>query len=412
MRCPRCGFQQAESAECKQCGKSLRSAAPRRTEAPTKESSSAPSVRCLSGKHALDLCQSLGNLLGAGNSLNEAIDVLSKSAQPRTGHVLTHVRGQVASGTPMWKACGPALPAETLPVLRLYEQRGDLATGFRVAVVLLERRNMVRSKVVKSMMMPLFIVGMVILMSPLSTLFLESSKAYISEVMPWMLGFLVLLAVLFYGVPFLLRATVLGDVCRRWAWRLPWPATLYVHGLRTLFCRIAVLNVQAGMASDEAFQTAALALPDPRPADRLGSTKKDGDVVVALAAVDIIDAADCMVLSSAVNADAHAGVEALERLVSRYQETFESRLKGLLRVLSILVTVGAIVWTGLQMIEGYTKAIDAIGNNPAMRQIQDLEKTLGGDGLKIDGQGNGSLPPVFQEFLESPALKEVLKEVK
>ena len=400
MRCPRCGFQQAGSAECKQCGKSLKSAAPRRTEAPANESSSASSQRRLSGKGALDLCQSLGNLLGAGNPLNEAIDLLSESAQPVIASVLTHIRDQVASGTPLWSACAPVLPAETIPVLRLYEQRDDLATGFRVAVVLLERRNFVRARVMKSMAMPSLIIAMVILLSPVATLFLESPKAYAMAVIPWLMGFLVCVAGLLFGLPFLVRTSALGGVFRRWAWRLPWPATIYVHGLRTLFCRIAALNVRAGMVPGDALQTAALALPDPRPSDRLAASNRGEDVVGELVASGIIDAADGMVLSSAVNADATAGLETLERLVSRYQETFESRLKGLLRVVSILVTVGAIVWSGLQMIKGYTKAIDSIGNNPAMRQINEV----------LDGQSNESFGPILQEALDSPALKEMLKD--
>lgn len=393
MTCPNCRFEQPDSPECARCGivfakwraRHEKPPAPTRTPEPPAKPASiglkkqpAPPVPREAGvlrpsPGALrDACTGLALLLRAGIGIVEALRTLSASSSKALHAPLNRVAILVAEGATVSEAMQrfPALfSLADVGVMRAAERVGELARGFDIIADGHRERLELRTQLLRSAIYPLIVVVVHIFLAPI-TILLESPKAYmvvVSRHLAILVGAILLCV---FGVPALARVPRVNGTLKRAAWRLPWPATVYVAHARTLFVRTLGRGLAAGLALFESLRGASAVTNDPEVEARaqvISDAVVDGqELAPQLTRSGLVARPDATILVAGEQSGRLA--ETLETLGRRYAEQRARALRNLATVIGTGLTVAVLVAVALSTIGAYKKVMS--GPEELMKEIE------------------------------------------
>lgn len=108
------------------------------------------------------LTSNLGLLINAGVPVGEALDSLAQTAKSKVfKQALSQLQQDINDGLPLWKALerSHVVNAQTITLVQLGEQSGNLVENLRVAAEQEEKQRLLRSKVRSAMMYPSFVLS-------------------------------------------------------------------------------------------------------------------------------------------------------------------------------------------------------------------------------------------------------------
>ncbi|MEZ4266248.1 MAG: type II secretion system F family protein [Myxococcota bacterium] len=385
MECPRCGFPQAESAECARCGIVFRKWQARESSVSDEPAVAQPAERPVSTARGAgfavpaasapgpapsepwfriprasvrDAAASLSRLLHAGLGMPEALRTLGTGAHPRLRACLVGIGADLEAGASLADAAAryPELfDATALQSLRTAERTGSVPMALDAIAARIDATLDTQRQVFRSAIYPLGVLATSILLGPIPELMTGSAGAYVAKV----LGNLALVAAIlfFFAVllPRLLRTTRLGQDLRRAAWRLPWPASVYRLAVRGAFCRSFADQIEAGLPLYDALDSAAATTVDPfarQCAAEAGAMLSAGKTLSeSIGMTGLIPAGELMVLIAGERAGTL--VDSLRGLAIAYAERLARGIRGLLRALGFVMTIVIFAWVALGIIEAF-----------------------------------------------------------
>lgn len=115
------------------------------------------------GKERASVMASLTMLISSGLPINSALEAIQQDVRSgRMRSILTAVRQEVESGSPLWRALAASglFPDHAISLIRLGEQSGKLRENLRLAAAEQEKNLQFRSKLRSAMLYPVFVLGL------------------------------------------------------------------------------------------------------------------------------------------------------------------------------------------------------------------------------------------------------------
>ncbi|HEX3568776.1 MAG TPA: type II secretion system F family protein [Candidatus Saccharimonadales bacterium] len=109
------------------------------------------------------LTTNLALLLKAAVPIGEAFDSLSSTSKSRVFRAaMAHMKQDIDDGMPLWRALerSGVMPAQTLVLIRLGEESGNLTTNLDVAARQEAKQRTLKSKVRSALIYPIFVLGL------------------------------------------------------------------------------------------------------------------------------------------------------------------------------------------------------------------------------------------------------------
>ena len=330
----------------------------------------------------------------------EALRMLSASAPRSLRAPMAQMGDSIARGSTLADAmalCPGTFDRSAVQVIRASEKVGEVARGFDTIADGLDERIALRRQLVRSAIYPMIVIVVHIFLTPITLLVLESTGAYMSTVARGLTVLVAAVAIVVWGIPFLVRATPLGPALRRLAWRLPWPATVYVSHVRTMFARTLSGSLAAGVTLYEALRTSAAVTSDPAAEEQTETTVQavgqGSELAPELVRSRLVDPADAMVLVAGERAGTLT--DALSQLGERYSERRTRGLKGLMTAAGGALTLAVFVFVAMSIVETYQSITSGTG-----LMMDEIEKAAPFIQMGEEG-GVDSMQKALQEMKET-----------
>jgi len=283
-----------------------------------------------------DVCFALAQLLKGGIGASESVRLAAENTAPAATAQLNAMRARLDRGSTIsdaMKVADGLFTPQQVTLVESFEPIGTPAAGFATIAALIDEHIADRRQLILGAAYPTLLLFVNCFVSPIGLL-RQSTGAYTSGVFRELATLVIIGALHGLLLPPLFKSARL----RRAAWRLPWPATVYVAGVRAIFCRTLGRNLAAGVAAIDALRSAARVAGDPTAIDKLRRAEplieKTG-LAAQLVATGLVSGTE----ATMVTAGQHTGTlpDALEKAADRYSE---ARRRGRAAVLK---TIGAIV---------------------------------------------------------------------
>jgi type II secretory pathway component PulF len=387
MKCPKCGHEQVQSAECVSCGiffakfeKRLREKQEEEESQETKlEESPATTPRpspvsmmeelprpMTTGAFKVgpsissirDLCHGMSRMLRAGQPVADSLRFLSEHSPQRLKQVVNEIVNELVEGKHLSQAMAQhphVFPPSSVQLVRAAERTGHLSEAFLAIGEALEARLTIRRHLVRSLLYPFFVLLMSILLLPLPKLITGDSGSYLSSVSIHIVVVLMALFLCFVVVPRAIRLTTLGYKLRTKAWSLPWPATLYQAHARSVLCRVFGRNLKSGLPVYESLESAALTTLDPhvqRTCASAAARVANGESLTqSIAGTKLLQPEDGLVLTTGETTGELPG--ALDLLADRYAQRVQQGVRVLLIIASSIVALIIFAFIFMSILDAY-----------------------------------------------------------
>jgi type II secretory pathway component PulF len=327
-------------------------------------------VRRLGTDQTRDFCRSISQLAVAEGSLLRALAILKDSATPVLRAALAHMQQELKAHGSASRACELLFPPQVTAIIRIYERLGFVIIGFEAVAIALDKGTSFRVELFRRLTYPLILLTMMAVMGPFSELLTGSLNAFLIALAINVSVLAGSVIVLFLGLPYALNHSALGTRLKRAAWALPWPATLYVHHIRVLLCRLASHNIGALMPLDDALRAAAEVTADPRVLKALESAFSNSETKIAdhLGDIGFVAPPDLMLVVSASRSGALPG--ALDTLADRYLECYRKAF----RWVSPLFLAVVVVFVTLSIVGTIKDVVNQAGNIPGFNEIRQIDR--------------------------------------
>ncbi|HOX45698.1 MAG TPA: type II secretion system F family protein [Myxococcota bacterium] len=440
MLCPRCHQQVPEAAECAHCGvvfSKLRprsaeprpppaaSAAPAPRPAPARAAGASAPVRLKLGRRVA-LFGQLGRMLEAGLPLTEALRVAARGSPAALADGLDAVRARVEAGAGLHEAADAApglFPGGSQALLQAGETTGGLPAAFRALAAEAEAALDLRRQVWRGAIYPFVLFSLVFFVPRAHLLITSGLGGYLKACALPYLAALVALAVVVWGVPWLLGLLLGPRRVARMVRLLPGLRGLLRLRGEVRLCRELGAALEAGLGMPEALRLAFHASGEPRLEDRLEGVQRavaqGASLHEAFTRLGLLDAD--LLLAVAGGERAGRLVEALAEQGRLRQATLSHRLNVAVQLLSVsvllltyLFVAGKVVGEFEDVLGGASKQMDQVlkelGVDPGGGGGGDLQKLLqggqGAQGADLEGllqglqPGQGGLSPEALKGLE------------
>jgi type II secretory pathway component PulF len=376
-RCPKCGHQPALGEECPACGvvyakwrpPGERPTALARAEAPKAKPAAASAPGTSWGGFARaelgTFCTSLAELLEAGVSVHESLALIRSSTTRRLRALAEGLGTRIAAGDGLADALGGypgAFSLADVEVVRAGERTGRVAEALRTVAAEQEAAIRVRRRLWKGAAYPLTVLGLSIVIGPIPELVLGSAQGYLLGVVGHLAAVGTAMAAIVVGIPWLLSRSAIGHPVRRALWRLPWPATLYVHRVRASFGMTLGRNLAAGLPVFAALRSAGQATGDPRAAEAAGTAcdavERGAGLADALAPSGLAAPEDLLLVHTG---ERSGSLEAsLERVRALASDRYARGLNRLLSLVGVLFTLVVFLYVALGVLGAYEQVTAAV----------------------------------------------------
>ena len=417
VSCPRCGFEQPGGEDCAKCGVNFkRYVQVQKRKARSEEGTSGrpssgvgrfqkeqPEAQArgrvawpIKRSVVRDICTSLGQLLSSGTGPVMSFQMLAGSARPAVREQLELVAARVEAGGTLAEAmlAAPRLfRSGDAAVVAAFDMAGEPGQGFAAVAANADEAIKARRQLIKNLAYPLFVLVMWILISPVPKLILSGQGAYLRSVGTRGGILIFALVAIFWLLPALLRATPLGDKMKRLCWRLPWPATVWVHHARATFHRALARNLSAGLELFTAVRSAAAATTDPEVvarAERVLERAPSIGLAQPVGQEGLVAHAELVLVVSGEKSGELP--QTLTLLSDRYSEARRRGLRNVVAASGTLLFLGVAVVTALSIIDAYrgvaqTAEMLMDGINGPIKDMSELQRSLG-EGLGAGGELN------------------------
>lgn len=291
-----------------------------------------------------DVSESLARLIEAGVSLIDGLSSLAEAAGSRLEGALRGAAAALDSGSELADAMA-AQPAAwdraDVELARAGARTGHLAEAFRRMAARRDKRLQVRRRLLKAALYPLILLTASVFILPLPSLILGSAADYALGVVLDLAIIGAALAGIFWGVPWLAGHPRYGPGLRRWAWRLPWPGSLYVLAVQARFTRTLATHLDAGLALPTSLRSAAAVTLDPVAREGVEATLVALDAGATLTAAlkpsGLLGPSAAMVMVAAERSGTL--VESLQALSDDVDVKLTRGLQLLLTLIGVLLTL-------------------------------------------------------------------------
>lgn len=385
--CPKCGADVREGAlECSRCGVILRKAraaaapsggatlpprtpatpvnvpSPRMPEVPTTAPLNLPSTRP-SLRARRDVLESLARLFEAGVPPSEALKTVAPMAAGSLRLSLPKVAVALDTGATMAVAFELAPDLIDPPdrgLIRAAEAIGEVDGAFRELALALVRRIALRSRLLRAVAYPVFLLVTGVLLSPLPSVFL-SGRSYLAALVPSLVW-----AGALIGLAGALAFVSALPAVRAVFWRLPWPATLYVRHVRNRFARGLSSALGAGLGAADALRLAAGTAADHHAELAIGRLSLDDALSTSLHRARLIAPEERVVIVAAERSGRLP--EALADVATRGEEALARGMTTAVWLLNLTVTGIAVFMAVQSVLEGHRAVTSAVDG--AMKELQ------------------------------------------
>ncbi len=400
MKCPRCGFEQGPSAECISCGivfekwearqqEQVKEVTPPAATNTDTEVSTPPQPALLpmfSRARRKIVYESIARLLDAGMSVTNSLAVLQESTTGAMSAYCIILHQRSLEGHPfseLARHCPRLFNPADVQLLHAAERTGDIPAALRSLCEQIEAEMEFRQSILRSAAYPVLLVVMAIVVLPIPIIIFQSMSAYLWAVGINLSWFVLFLFCVFWGLPWLATRQPLKAHLQKLAWRLPWPASIYVRKARESYTRVLCHNLRAGLPIYESLQSAAIVSDDPivharsqAIAEMIG---EGAQLSSALAANSLLASGDIMLVAAGEKSGELP--DALEQISIRYTAEVHRKTATLLRVGALVFFLAAAVFVANGIIDSYRRTMgplqQIVGGSDHLEQILpagDLEK--------------------------------------
>ena len=346
-----------------------------------------------------DICVSLGQLLSSGTGAVMSVQMVAGSARAPAREQLELMCSRLEAGATMAAAMRVAprlFRSGDVAIVAAFDKAGEPGEGFAAVAANVGEAMAARRHLFTSLAYPLFVLVMWILVSPVPLLITAGQRAYLRSVGTRGGVLIAALLVVFWCLPALLRTTRLGDRLKRLCWRLPWPATVWVHHARSIFHRALARNLSAGLELYTAVRSAAAASSDPEVAlraERVLARAPSEGLSRPVGEEGLVHPSELvLVVSGEQSGELPATLKTLSR---RYADARRRGLRAVVAVSGTLLFLAVAVLTAISIIDAYQGVAQTAetlmdGLDGPVKDLGDLPRRLtegleAGGELKLDG---------------------------
>ncbi len=259
---------------------------------------------------------------------------------------------------------------QDLQVIRASEHIGDVAPAFEAVAQAIDARIAFRKTLLGKGAYPMLVLTASIFLGPLPELVVGSASAYAAQVFGNVLFMGLVLALVFVGLPWLLRRPDVGDPLRRFAWKAPWPGSVYRDTVRAMFSKVLARNMAAGLPIHPALESAAAVTADPVTIERIARASRairgGSELAEALGQQGVFADGDRMQLIAGERSGTLT--DSLGALAATYGERSERGLSRILKVAGGILTAVVFIYVAFGIVGGLKKAV--------LGPMDEIEKAL------------------------------------
>lgn len=346
--------------------------------------------RPVSDGRLISLYSQLGRMTDAGIAATEMFNLLCRHTRGRLSAAMKKIGERLARGETLSQAMEAdrvIFPDRVRLLVEVGERTGGLPAIFKELAESIKIRQQMRRKMITSCLYPFFLVTFLLFSLPLSKLFSEGAGAYLkASLLPYSVALLAL-AILLFGVPFILRVLLGRRNLQSLLRHLPIVGKLHIYRTTMRFSEYFSLALGSGIEVHASLRLAAKATDDlvlvqgieerVIPRVRQGGTLQEGLEEVGLFH-------DAFMLAFAAGETSGNLDIALREQAEEVRASYIHRLEILIWILgmAILLAVSAYIVMSIigeyqRVLTPYKKMLDGIGGSSSSG-LEGLLKTISG----------------------------------